>query len=112
VARLNAAKIGFQRALAAGVRIACGSDAGVFTHGDNVRELELMVEYGMTPVQALASATSVAAEVLGRRELGFVRKGARGLVVLTADPLKDIGNLRRVRAVILEGDVMPGLMYR
>ena len=101
VDRLNAARAGFQRALAAGVTIACGSDAGVFAHGDNVRELELMVEYGMTPAQALASATRVAAAVLGRPDLGAVRGGARcGFVVLAGDPLQDIHNLRKVVAVV------------
>ncbi|MFN9703739.1 MAG: amidohydrolase family protein, partial [Planctomycetota bacterium] len=105
VERLNAAKAGFQRALAAGVTIGCGSDAGVFRHGDNARELELMVAYGMTPAQALASATTVAADVLGAKDLGVVRPGARcGLVVLGADPLVDIGALRQVRAVVREGD--------
>lgn len=105
VGRLNAAKAGFQRALAAGVPIACGSDAGVFAHGTNVRELELMVQYGMSPAEALAAATRTAAKVLGSDQLGTIRPGARcGLVVLTADPLADITNLRRVRAVIREGD--------
>ncbi len=104
VERLNAAKAGFQRALAAGVTIACGSDAGVFAHGENVRELELMVEYGMTPEQALRAATSTAAAVLGRTDLGHIGARQSGLVVLTADPLRDITALRSVRAVIREGD--------
>lgn len=105
VERLNVAKAGFQRALAVGVTIACGSDAGVFTHGTNARELELMVAYGMTPQQALAAATTTAAGVLGAPELGAIRQGAAcGLVVLDGDPLADIANLRRVRAVIREGD--------
>jgi imidazolonepropionase-like amidohydrolase len=102
--RLNVGKIGFQRALAAGVTIACGSDAGVFTHGENVRELELMVEYGMTPAQALAAATTVAAKVLGDTRFGEVRPGAIGFVVLRADPLRDIGALRQIVAVVREGD--------
>jgi len=105
VSRLNAARVGFQRALAAGVTIACGSDAGVFDHGDNARELELMVDYGMTPAQALAAATTVAAKVLGADDLGTIRPGARcGLVVLAGDPLADIRNLRRVLAVVREVD--------
>jgi imidazolonepropionase-like amidohydrolase len=104
-ARLNPGKAGFQRALAAGVTIACGSDAGVFAHGDNAREIELMVEDGMTPQQALAAATAVAAKVLGAADLGVIRPGARcGLVVLDKDPLQDIHNLRRVVAVIRERD--------
>jgi imidazolonepropionase-like amidohydrolase len=105
VERLNAAKAGFQRALAAGVTIACGSDAGVFSHGANVRELELMVEYGMKPQQALAAATSVAAKVLQANDLGVIRKGARcGLVVLSKNPFDDITALRSVRAVIRESN--------
>lgn len=104
VKRLNTAKIGFQQALAAGVTIACGSDAGVFTHGANARELELMVEYGMTPTQALAATTSIAAGVLGEKDLGTLRPGTRGFVVLTGNPLEDIGNLRRVKAVVREGN--------
>jgi imidazolonepropionase-like amidohydrolase len=100
VERLNPARVAFQRALAAGVTIACGSDAGVFTHGHNAREVELMVEFGMTPVQALAAATTTAASVLGRADLGRIEKGARpGLVVLSADPLQDPANLRKVTAV-------------
>lgn len=101
VERLNVGKLGFQRALAAGVTIACGSDAGVFTHGDNVRELELMVEYGMTPAQALASATTVAAKVLGSERFGTVRPGAWSFLVLRADPLQDITALRRPVAVVV-----------
>jgi imidazolonepropionase-like amidohydrolase len=104
-ARLNPGKAGFQRALATGVTIACGSDAGVFAHGDNAREIELMVEDGMTPAQALAAATSVAARVLGADDLGVIRPGARcGLVALGKDPLQDIHALRDVRAVIRERD--------
>ena len=109
VERLNAARVGFQRALAAGVTIACGSDAGVFAHGDNAREIELMVEFGMSPAQAIAAATSVAAKVLGGIETGRLEKGNTfGFVVLDGDPLRDIASLRRVRAVVLDesGDVL------
>ncbi|MEZ6037218.1 MAG: amidohydrolase family protein [Planctomycetota bacterium] len=104
VERLNAARLGFQRALAAGVTIACGSDAGVFTHGDNAHELELMVAYGMTPEQALRAATATAAKVLGADDLGVVKAGAHGFVVLDADPLVDVAALRRVHAVVRETD--------
>ena len=91
--------------LAAGVTIACGSDAGVFTHGTNARELELIVACGMTPQQALAAATTVAARVLGTPELGAIHEGgACGLVVLDGDPLVDIANVRRALAVIREAD--------
>ncbi|MGA0058316.1 MAG: amidohydrolase family protein, partial [Planctomycetota bacterium] len=105
VERLNLARVAVQRALAAGVTIGCGSDAGVFRHGDNARELELLVAYGMEPVDALAAATRVAARVLGAEDLGVIRPGARcGLVALAGNPFEDIRNLRRVRAVIREGD--------
>lgn len=111
VDRLNAAKVGFQRALAAGVLVACGSDAGVFAHGDNAHEIELMVEYGMTPAQALAAATKAAAAVLARDDLGTVRVGARcGFVVLAGDPLQDIRNLRKVVAVVRDFD--PSVVLR
>jgi len=100
VDRLNPARVAFQRALAAGVTIGCGSDAGVFAHGQNAREVELMVLFGMTPAQALAAATSTAAKVLARAELGRIEVGAApGLVVLRGDPLQDPANLRQVVAV-------------
>jgi imidazolonepropionase-like amidohydrolase len=64
-----------------------------------------MVEYGMTPAQALAAATTGAAAVLGRRELGVIRPGARcGLLALGGDPLQDVANLRKVRAFVRERD--------
>jgi imidazolonepropionase-like amidohydrolase len=64
-----------------------------------------MVAYGMTPAAALASATTIAAGVLGAKDLGVVKKGARcGLVVLGADPLVDISALRQVRAMVRESD--------
>lgn len=106
VKRLNTARIGFTQALTASVTIACGSDAGVFTHGTNAREIELMVEYGMSNQQALAAATSVAAKVLGASELGVIRPGAAGFVVLKGDPLADIKNLRRVARVVFDGQVI------
>jgi imidazolonepropionase-like amidohydrolase len=105
VERLNLARIAVQRAKAAGVAIACGSDAGVFRHGDNARELELLVEYGLTPAEALASATTLAARVLGAKDLGAIVPGANcGLVALGGNPLADIRNVRKVRAVIRESD--------
>ncbi len=97
----------FARAWRAGVRIAFGTDAGVFHHGDNAREFELMVEAGMPPAQALQSATRNAAELLGRwDELGSLEAGKLAdLVAVAGDPLTDIGLMRRVGFVMKDGVV-------
>jgi imidazolonepropionase-like amidohydrolase len=94
----------FAAARASGVTIANGSDIGVFAHGDNAWELELLVEHGLRPVEALRAATSVAARVLGRDDLGVIRAGAAAdLVAVGGDPLASIGALRDVRTVVSRG---------
>jgi imidazolonepropionase-like amidohydrolase len=81
-----------------------GSDVGVFAHGDNARELELMVDYGMRPVDALRAATSANARILRLPELGAVRAGlVADLVAVQGNPAKDIRALRAVRLVMKGG---------
>ena len=104
-ARIVEARQLMKRALRSGVTIACGSDAGVFSHGDNAREIELMVDYGMSPQAALASATSIAANTIGRKkELGSIATGfIADLIAVEGDPLTDPGALRNVRMVLKAG---------
>jgi imidazolonepropionase-like amidohydrolase len=95
----------FQRALEVGVTIATGSDVGVFSHGDNAREVELMVAYGMSAVEALRATTSVAAEVIERGDdLGRVAEGfVADLIAVRDDPLQDPAALRNPSFVMKEG---------
>jgi imidazolonepropionase-like amidohydrolase len=97
----------FKAALDAGVTILSGSDVGVFAHGENARELELMVDYGMTPVAALKSATSVAARVLRmENQIGSIKAGLYAdVVAFDGDPTKEIAALRRVKFVMKNGVV-------
>ena len=97
-------RTGFGRAVKLGLPITYGTDAGVYPHGLNARQFGYMVRYGMTPMQALASATSEAARALGREELGSVRPGhAADLVAVARDPLKDVTALQCIDAVIQGG---------
>jgi imidazolonepropionase-like amidohydrolase len=98
----------FRAALAAGVKICAGGDVGVFAHGDNARELELMAEWGMSPIDVLRAATSTNAAMLGMADrIGSVRPGMiADLVVVEGDPSRDVSALRRVRLVVQGGRVV------
>ncbi|MGH9872070.1 MAG: amidohydrolase family protein [Pyrinomonadaceae bacterium] len=100
-------KLVFKQALAAGVIIASGSDVGVFAHGDNARELETMVSWGMPAIDALRSATSIDARVLHLEEkVGQIKVGLLAdLIAVEGEPTRDISALRRVRFVMKGGEV-------
>ena len=96
----------FALARRSGVKIAMGSDAGVFPHGENARELVEMVALGMTPMEAIVAATSRAAELLGVSDVGVVEVGRLGdLVAVDGDPLADVAALLRP-ALVVKGGVV------
>lgn len=103
--RMQEAAKAFRTALKVGVTIGCGSDVGVFAHGTNWRELEWMVDLGMTPAQALLAATSVNAGILHKQEeLGRIAPGLRAdLVAVSGDPSQTIAAVRRVSFVMKNG---------
>ena len=113
VVREKAEKIGpllrstFKKAYRAGVLIAFGTDSGVSYHGDNGREFVYMVEEGMRPLEAILSATIVAAELLGEEdELGSIEKGKKADIIgVVGNPLEDISAMERVVFVMKDGKV-------
>jgi imidazolonepropionase-like amidohydrolase len=96
-----------RRAVPKGVKIAFGTDAGVSKHGRNADEFELMVKYGMTPVQALEAATVSAADLLGlSADVGTLEPGKRAdLIAVDGDPLADVTVLKHVPFVMKDGAV-------
>jgi imidazolonepropionase-like amidohydrolase len=97
----------FAKARAAGVKMAFGTDAGVYPHGDNAKQLAYMVRYGMTPAEAIRSATSAAADLLGRAgDVGTLAAGRYAdLIAVPSDPLADVRVLERVPFVMKGGVV-------
>ena len=96
---------GFAKAAKAGVRIAYGTDSGVYPHGDNARQFAYMVRHGLSPMDAIRAATLNSAQLLGKeRELGSIAPGKLAdLVAVAGDPLADMDTLRQVRGVIKAG---------
>ena len=104
-ARVKEKRASVKLAIASNVVICNGSDVGVFAHGDNARELELLVDYGLSPVQALRAATSVNAKVLHmENRIGSIASGMLAdIIAVEGDPASDMSTIRRVRFVMKDG---------
>ncbi|MBI3210978.1 MAG: amidohydrolase family protein [Candidatus Solibacter usitatus] len=97
----------FLRAWKGGVRMAFGTDGGVYPHGDNWRQFPYMVEFGMKPADAIRSATLHAAELLGRADsLGVIKNGMLAdIIAVEGDPLADVSAIKNVRFVMKDGKI-------
>lgn len=97
----------FTKAVKAGVKMVFGSDAAVYPHGDNGKQFSRMVQFGMTPIQAIQAATINAATLLKQPELGVIREGAYAdLIAVTGNPLEQISLLESVPVVIKGGELV------
>jgi imidazolonepropionase-like amidohydrolase len=98
-------KKSFKEAIASGVTIGMGGDVGVFPHGENVLELELMVEYGLPVMDALKACTSINAKAFHlEKQVGSIKEGLKAdILVVTGDPSKNISDLRKVKLVMKDG---------
>jgi imidazolonepropionase-like amidohydrolase len=98
-------KKSFREAITSGVTIGMGGDVGVFPHGENVLEMELMVEYGMNELNVMKAATSVNARAFHLdNQVGFIKEGLKAdLLVVAGDPSKSISDLRKVKFVMKDG---------
>jgi imidazolonepropionase-like amidohydrolase len=106
-AKITAKKKSFQLALQNGVTICMGGDVGVYAHGDNAREMEMMVEYGMKPLDVLRSSTSVNADVFNYADkIGRLKKGLLAdAIAVQGDPSKNICDIRKVIFVLKNGRI-------
>jgi imidazolonepropionase-like amidohydrolase len=104
----------FRKAVSAGVKVAFGTDAGVFPHGFNSRQFRLMVEWGMTPMQAIQSATVGAADLLGwQNTVGGLAAGRQAdIIAVSGDPLQDVTLLEKVGFVMKDGTVYKNNLVR
>jgi imidazolonepropionase-like amidohydrolase len=103
--RIRLKRENFRQALVSGVTICMGGDVGVYSHGDNAREMEAMADYGMKPIDVLKSATSVNADVFGiANRVGRVKPGLLAdLVVVDGDPSVNISQVRKIKFVMKDG---------
>jgi imidazolonepropionase-like amidohydrolase len=97
----------FQKAVQGGAKMAFGTDAGVYPHGDNAKQFFYMVKYGMTPAQAIRAATSNAADLIGRsKDVGSIETGKYAdIIAVSVDPLQDVRALENVGFVMKGGVV-------
>ena len=104
----EAQRTGFRKALKAGVKLSYGTDAGVYPHGLNARQFKYMVRYGMTPMQAIQSATVTSAALLGwSKDVGAISPGHYAdMIAVSGDPLADISVLERVAHVMKGGELV------
>ena len=106
---LPMADASFRRAVAAGVKVAFGTDAAVYPHGENAREFAVYVDAGMSPLEALRSATTGAAELLGVEDRGALEPGMLAdIVAVPRNPLADITVTERPVFVMAAGRVVKG----
>jgi len=99
----------FKRAQAAGVKMVFGTDAGIYPHGDNGKQFAIMVRYGMTPLQAIQSATVNAADALARKDVGVIEPGRfADMVAVRGDPTVDVTLLEAPAVVIQGGAIVKG----
>ncbi|MDB4292209.1 amidohydrolase family protein [Maribacter sp.] len=104
--RITNKKKTFKLALESDVDIVFGGDVGVFTHGENYREMELLVAYGMQPLAVLKSATSGNAKVFHLEHLGKLQKGyLADIIAVDGNPMKDITNMQKVKFVMKDGKI-------
>src|SRR5258707_14629690 len=98
----------FQRAVKGGGKMAFGTDAGVYPHGDNAKQFFYMVRYGLTPAQAIHAATSNAADLIGRaKDVGTLEAGKfADVIAVTGDPLQDVRALENVGFAMKGGVVV------
>jgi imidazolonepropionase-like amidohydrolase len=106
--RIKLKKEVFKEILKSGVKICMGGDVGVFAHGDNAREIEMLVEYGMKPIEALKSATSINADAFHiEKQVGRIKTGLLAdIVVVEGNPSDNIKSIRDVKLVMKDGEVI------